>query len=91
VEAKEAAMAEQRTVSDIVPEKFGGLIVGFRELLEKYPDAARHFSLAFHPDGTAGGEGEVSGTATTVAIPVIVFECEEFEPGLMDCRRVHKQ
>lgn len=28
-------MAEQRTMSDAVPEKFSGLIEGFRELLAK--------------------------------------------------------
>jgi len=83
-------MTEQRKVSDTVPEKFGGLIVGFRELLEQYPDAARHFSLAYHPSGDAGSAGEVLGM-TTAAIPNPVFECTRTEPGVVVCRRVHEQ
>jgi len=84
-------MTEQRKVSDTVPEKFGGLIVGFRELLEKYPDADRHFSLAYHPSGTAGGAGEMLGTITTAGISQPVFECTEIEPGFIVCERVDEQ
>jgi hypothetical protein len=85
---EEAVMAEQRKMSDTVPEKFGELIEGFRELLAKYPDAARYFSLAYHPSGTADDDGAVLGETTTAGITQPVFECSEIEPGLMVCERV---
>jgi hypothetical protein len=84
-------MTEQRKGSDTVPEEFGGLIVEFRELLEKYPDATRHFSLAYHPSGSAAGYGEVLGTTTTAGFVQPVFECTEIEAGFVVCERVDEQ
>ena len=80
-------MTEQRKSSDTIPEEFGGLIVEFRGLLEKYPHAVRHFSLAYHP----AGHGEESGTTMTVGITQPVFECSEIEPGFVVCERVDEQ
>ncbi|MFJ8658330.1 hypothetical protein [Streptomyces sp. NPDC093795] len=80
-------MAEQRTSSDTVPEEFDGLIVEFRGLLEKYPEADRHFSLAYHPAGRA----EEVGTTMTVGSHQPVFECSEIEPGFVVCERVDEQ
>jgi hypothetical protein len=84
-------MTEPRKGSDTVPEEFDGLLVEFRGLLEKYPDAARHFSLAYHPSGSAGGSGEVLGTTTTAGFVQPVFECSEIEPGFVVCERVDEQ
>lgn len=81
-------MTEERKASDTVPEEFGGLILEFRRLLEKYPDAVRHFSLAYHPSGSAAGDGEVLGTTTTAGFVQPVFECEEIEPGFVVCNRI---
>ncbi|MCT4357610.1 hypothetical protein M5362_31380 [Streptomyces sp. Je 1-79] len=80
-------MTEQRKSSDAIPEEFGGLIAEFRGLLEKYPRADRHFSLAYHP----AGRGEESGTTMTVGISQPVFECSEIEPGFVVCERVDEQ
>ncbi len=84
-------MTEQRKGSDSVPEEFGGLIVEFRGILEKYPDAARYFSLAYHPSGSAAGYGEATGTTTTAGFVQPVFECTEIEPGFVVCERVDEQ
>ena len=84
-------MTEQRRASDIVTEEFVGLLAEFRGLLDKYPDAARHFSLAYHPSGSAGGAGEVLGTRTTAEFVQPVFECTEIEPGFVVCERVDEQ
>ncbi|MFI8292012.1 hypothetical protein ACIGBL_23025 [Streptomyces sp. NPDC085614] len=80
-------MTEQRQRSEAIPEEYSGLIGEFRGLLEKYPDAAGHFSLAYHPEGHAGDVG----LTTTAAITQPVFECSEIEPGFVVCRRVHEQ
>jgi hypothetical protein len=83
-------MTEQRKVSDTVPEEFGGLIEEFRVLLEKYPEAARHLSLAYQPSGSAT-DREVLGTTTTAGFVQPVFECTEIEPGFVVCERVDEQ
>ncbi|WP_406364784.1 hypothetical protein [Streptomyces sp. NBC_01546] len=81
-------MTEQRKSSDIIPEEFGGLIVEFRGLLEKYPHAVGNFSLAYHP----AEYGEELGTTVTAGIPPApVFDCSEIEPGFVVCRRVHEE
>ncbi|MEU8528132.1 MULTISPECIES: hypothetical protein [Streptomyces] len=80
-------MAEQRTRSDTVPEEFDGLIAEFRGLLQKYPDAVQHFSLAYHP----AGHGQDPDTPTTVSFTQPVFECSEIEPGFVVCERVDEQ
>ncbi|MFF7245579.1 hypothetical protein ACFZBU_16930 [Embleya sp. NPDC008237] len=82
-------MTEQRNRSVTIPEEFGGLIGEFRDLLAKYPEASRHFSLAYHPADE--GEESGSGTATTASISQPVFECSRIEPGFVVCRRVHDQ
>ncbi len=84
-------MTEKRKGRDTVPEEFGGLIEEFRGLLKKYPDAERHFSLAYHPSGSAGGYGEGLGATTTAGFVQPVFECTEDEPGFVVCERVDKQ
>jgi hypothetical protein len=84
-------MTAQRKASDTIPEQFGGLLVEFRGLLEKYPDAAAHFSLAYHPSGSAGGSAEVLGATTTAGFVQPVFECSEIEPGFVVCERVDEQ
>lgn len=80
-------MTEQRNRSETIPEEFDGLIVEFRGLLDKYPDAARHFSLAYYPEGD-GGE---LGTTTTAGFSQPVFECTKDADGFVTCRRVHEQ
>ncbi|MEU6488597.1 hypothetical protein [Streptomyces sp. NPDC046887] len=80
-------MTEQRGSSTAIPEKFGGLVAEFRGLVEKYPDAVRHFSLAYYP----AGRGEESEGALTVGFVQPVFECSEIEPGLAVCERVDEQ
>ncbi|MEU1278182.1 hypothetical protein [Streptomyces sp. NPDC005805] len=80
-------MADQGTISEAVPEEFGGLIAEWRGLLEKYPRAAQHFSLAYHP----AGHGEASGETLTVGFSQPVFECSEIEPGFVVCERVDEQ
>ncbi|MFJ5811426.1 hypothetical protein OG906_35770 (plasmid) [Streptomyces sp. NBC_01426] len=80
-------MTEQRKSNATIPEEFSGLIEDFRDLLEKYPRAARHFSLAYHP----AGRGEESGGTLTVGIPQPIFECSEIEPGFVVCDRVDEQ
>ncbi|MGW1996371.1 hypothetical protein [Embleya sp. NPDC001921] len=80
-------MTKQRSRSKTIPEEFDGLIVEFRGLLDKYPSAARHFSLAYYPEGDIGD----SGTTTTAGISQPVFECTKDADGFVVCRRVHKQ
>ncbi|MER5893839.1 hypothetical protein [Streptomyces sp. NPDC001876] len=80
-------MTEKRRSRDTIPEEFGGLIEEFRGLLEKYPQAVRHFSLAYYP----AGRGEEPGKPVTVASTQPVFECTEIEPGLAMCERVDEQ
>lgn len=80
-------MREQRKRSNTIPDEFGGLIDDFRGLLEKYPHAVRHFSLAYHP----AGHGEESGATTTAGFTQPVFECSEIEPGFVVCERVDEQ
>lgn len=79
-------MTKQSTKSDTVPKEFEGLFGEFRGLLEKYPQAAQHFSLAYHPQG----HREESGT-TTAGFTQPVFECTEIEPGWVVCERVDEQ
>lgn len=80
-------MTEQRSRTDSIPQEFDGLVAGFRRLLEKYPEAAGQFSLAYHPAGV----GEEPGGETTAGIPHPEFDCREIEPGFVVCERVHKQ
>ncbi|MFC7841669.1 hypothetical protein ACFY3O_06270 [Streptomyces sp. NPDC001046] len=80
-------MTVERDRGATVPERFPGLLEEFRGLLDKYPDAAGHFSLAYHP----AGHGEEAGTAMTVGFTQPVFECSEIEPGFVVCERVDEQ
>ncbi|MFH9015288.1 hypothetical protein ACH4C6_28435 [Streptomyces sp. NPDC017943] len=80
-------MTVERDRGDAVPAEFGGLFEEFRGLLEKYPDAAGHFSLAYHP----AGHGQGAGTAVTAGFTQPVFECSEIEPGFVVCERVDEQ
>ncbi|MFJ3584412.1 hypothetical protein ACIPPS_19595 [Streptomyces sp. NPDC090127] len=80
-------MTEQRNSTGTIPEEFGGLIAEFRGLLEKYPRAVQHFSLAYHPAGRA----EELDTTLTVGSTQPVFECSEIEPGFVVCERVDEQ
>ncbi|MGW3987416.1 hypothetical protein [Streptomyces sp. NPDC004830] len=80
-------MTVERDRGDAVPAEFGGLLEEFRGLLEKYPDAAGHFSLDCHP----AGHGQGAGTAVTVGFTQPVFECSEIEPGFVVCERVDEQ
>lgn len=86
----EMTASEQRNTTDIIPEEFGGLLAEFRGLLEKYPDADQHFSLAYHPTGKGDDAGTTTLT-TTAGSHQPVFECPEIEPGFVVCERVDKQ
>ncbi|TXS56976.1 hypothetical protein [Streptomyces sp. t39] len=83
-------MTEYRERAGTIPEEFGGLVTEFRGLLDRHPGAAGFFALAYHPDGV-GAAPQEPGTAATVAFTQPVFECEEIEPGLQQCRRVDEQ
>ncbi|MFJ3788560.1 hypothetical protein [Kitasatospora sp. NPDC090091] len=80
-------MTEQAKNSDTIPEEFGGLIGEFRGLIAKYPRAAGHFSLAYHP---AGHSPELT-TSMAAAFSQPVFECSEIDEGFIVCRRVDEQ
>ena len=92
---KEAVMTEKPKGRDIVREEFSGLIEQFSELLKRYPGAAEHFSLAYHPTGSARNHREMLGAATTTGFTQPVFECEEFDAGtpwsFIVCNRVDEQ
>lgn len=79
-------MTKQYTRKDTVPKEFEGLIGEFRGLLEKYPQAVQHFSIAYHPKGH---RDELGTTTTGFTQPV--FECTEIEPGWIKCERVDEQ
>ncbi|WP_327250273.1 hypothetical protein [Streptomyces sp. NBC_01244] len=80
-------MTKRGKSREAIPDEFGGLIAEFRGLLEKYPQAVGHFSLAYHPTD----RGEEPGKPVTAAITQPVFECTEIEPGLAMCERVDEQ
>ncbi|MCG6498797.1 hypothetical protein [Kitasatospora sp. A2-31] len=81
-------MTERPESNDTIPAEFDGLVGEFRDLLAKYPQAAGHFSLAYHP---AGGDGPNLSTPKTAGFIQPVFECEKIDEGFIVCRRVDEQ
>ncbi|GAA1311946.1 hypothetical protein [Pseudonocardia xinjiangensis] len=70
--------------SYIFPEEHNNFLADYKELLQRYPEAAARFALADLGDRAAV---PVSGPGA----PVSIIECTPHVGGKVDCQEVHLQ